>query len=254
MQSLDFKKIKSDFDQNGFVLCEDFISPQELEDLKANLKRFIEEIVPTLGSSDAFYEDSQDLSSLKQVFRMAHHDSFFHEMVNGSRFEKLAEILLGEKIAKAEVEYFNKPAGIGKPTPPHQDAYYFMITPPQALTFWIPLEDVDAANGCLHYLKGSHTKGMRLHGRTQTLGFSQGIVDYGTEEDLAVETAVPMKAGGVLAHHAMTVHSAPGNHSPNRARKVIGLVFFGESAQEDDEAKAAYREKLKAERAVAAQN
>ncbi|MFN3380182.1 MAG: hypothetical protein ACK41O_12050, partial [Runella zeae] len=77
MQSLDFQKIKSDFDNDGFVLCEDFIPPQELEDLKSNLKRFIEEIVPTLSSSDAFYEDNKDSSSLKQVFRMAHHDPFF---------------------------------------------------------------------------------------------------------------------------------------------------------------------------------
>ena len=45
------------------------------------------------------------------------------------------------------------------------------------------LEDVDDENGCIHYVKGSHKHEYRPHGRSEILGFSQGVTDFGTEED-----------------------------------------------------------------------
>jgi phytanoyl-CoA hydroxylase len=236
------------FDKDGFIKIPDFLSPDELAEIRGNLDRLIRDIVPTMPAAHAFFEDRNDPGSLKQLFHLADYDPFFKGMVSGSRFEELAEVLLGEKMAKGEAEYFNKPAGIGKPTPPHQDAYYFMLTPPKAVTFWIALEDVDYENGCLHYIPGSHLKGMRPHGKTDALGFSQCITDFGTNEDLETEKPMPVKAGDVLVHHAMTIHRAPGNQSLSRSRRVLGLVYFGESAKEDVQAKQAYLEKLRIER------
>lgn len=239
---------KQDFNIDGFIKLPGFLSPDELTEIRENLDRLIRDIVPTMPPAHAFFEDKNDPGSLKQLFHLADYDPFFKKLVVGSKFEKLAEFLLGEKMAKGEVEYFNKPPGIGKPTPPHQDAYYFMLTPPQAITFWIALEDVDYENGCLHYVPGSHLKGMRPHGKNDILGFSQCIADFGTNEDLEAERPMPVKAGDILVHHAMTIHRAPGNQSMSRSRRVLGLVYFGESAQEDVQAKAAYQEKLRLER------
>lgn len=87
---------------------------------------------------------------------------------------------------------------------------------------------------------------MRPHGRTKTLGFSQGITDYG-DEDLAAELSFPAQAGDLLIHHAMTVHRADGNRS-SRSRRALGFIYFGESAKEDVEAKRAYQQKLSEER------
>jgi hypothetical protein len=47
--------------------------------------------------------------------------------------------------------------------------------------------EVDAENGCVRYVKRSHRDGMREHGRTGTLGFSQGMTDFGSDDDLARE-------------------------------------------------------------------
>lgn len=70
-----------------------------------------------------------------------------------------------------------------------------MLNPPKAVTMWLPLEKVDKENGCVRYIKGSHLKGPRPHGRTQTLGFSQGILDFSQEKDLVNEVAFPAKPG-----------------------------------------------------------
>lgn len=240
--------LKADFDVNGFVSIPGFLNADGLAAIRSHLDRFIRDIVPGMPPAHAFFENPGDPASLKQLFHLADYDAFFKELTGGGPFRQLAETLLGEPVTKGEAEYFNKPAGAGKPTPPHQDAYYFMLAPPQAITFWIALEDVDLENGCLHYIPGSHLEGMRPHGRNPTLGFSQCITDFGTADDLAREIAIPVKAGDVLAHHGMTIHRAPGNHSADRSRKVIGLVYFGASAREDVVAKEAYQEKLRQER------
>lgn len=247
MQEVNSVQLKNEFDENGFLLIPSLFNEIEKKELQQNLDRFIEQVVPTMNSEHAFYEDQDDQSSLKQLFHMSDYDTYFRHLLLGSRFESLAENLLGEKMAKGFVEYFNKPAGIGKPTPPHQDCYYFMLTPPQAITFWIPLEDVDEENGCLRYIRGSHKKGMRPHGRTKTLGFSQGVTDFGTPEDIENEVSMPVKPGDVLIHHGMTIHRAEGNNSKTRSRRVLGLVYFGESAQEDSLAKERYQKVLKEE-------
>lgn len=178
------ENLKKEFDEKGYLFLSDFIDESEMSELKRKVDDFILNVVPGLPSEKFFYEDPEDATSIKQLFHLSDYDPYFKELLRGSKMEELAKILLGENTGKGFVEYFNKPAGLGKPTPPHQDCYYFIHNPPQALTFWIPLEDVDEENGCLRYIHGSHKKGMRPHGETQTLGFSQGITDFGTEQDL----------------------------------------------------------------------
>jgi len=47
----------------------------------------------------------------------------------GRDFEKLASFPLGDEVTGKNLQYFNKPAGIGQATPPHQDGYYFKLVP-----------------------------------------------------------------------------------------------------------------------------
>ena len=113
---------------------------------------------------------------------------------------------------------------------------------------WLALENVDEENGCVKYVRGSHKKGMRTHGRTTTLGFSQGIVDFGTEEDMKEEIAFPAGPGDLLVHHSLTIHRAGANTTTNRTRKAMGLIYWGLSAKEDKEAKERYMQQLAKER------
>ncbi len=241
------QSLKDSFDREGYIYISQILNPEESNELNQKLEQFIHEIVPSMPPERALYEEQNNIASLKQLFHLSDYDPYFDKLLNTGKLKNLAEVLLGEKIAKSVVEYFNKPPGIGKATPPHQDAYYFMLTPPQAITIWLPLEDVDEETGCLRYIKGSHQKGMRPHGRTSTLGFSQGITDFNLEEEQQNEVVLPVKKGDVLVHHSMTIHRADGNQSLVRSRRVLGFVYFGESAKEDVEAKKAYQELLNQE-------
>lgn len=246
MKNLNSNEVKTSFDNDGYVFIPSFLSQEEVEKIKEKFEHFIEKKVPEMPAKFVFYEDKNDPATLKQLQDIQHYDDFFAGILNDSEFEKIAELLLDDKAIGKNLEYFNKPPKIGKPTPPHQDGYYFMLKPSNAVTMWLALEDADEQNGCVYYIKGSHKPGMRTHGRTSTLGFSQGITDYG-DNDHALEIPFPAKPGDLLVHHSLTIHRAGGNAS-DRSRKALGLIYFGASAKEDVEAKKAYMEKLNAER------
>src|SRR3954451_24002172 len=162
--------LKPDFDRDGFVVIRGFLPADELEVLRQNLDRYIREVVPTLPDSEAFYEDRSRPETLTQLQRMGR-DPCFAEYSRNPRWVALAEALLGEPAAADQPEWFDKPPGTNRVTPPHQDNSYFCLTPPNVLTIWLALDDVDAENGCLRYVAGSHLRGYRKHAKSKNLGF-----------------------------------------------------------------------------------
>ena len=201
------RELRESFLKDGYVMLKGFLSADEVKEVYVNLERFVRDVIPTLDREQVYYEDVNDPSTIKQVPKLAEHDDYFRRWHTQGRCRELAEALLGAPVVPQAMQFFNKPPGVGQPTPAHQDGYYFMLTPCEALTMWLALEEVDQENGCVRYVKGSNHRGMRPHGRTDTLGFSQGITDYG-EDDKAGEIAFVAGPGDLLVHHAMTVHRA----------------------------------------------
>lgn len=192
-----------------------------------------------------FYEDRKDASSLKQLQHLDFYDPFFKKLFVHNKIISLAELLLSNGVMAKNMQWFNKPPKIGKETPPHQDGFYFMLEPNEAVTMWLALEQVDEENGCVRYIPGSHKKGMRNHGKTSLLGFSQGITDYG-KEDFEQEIPMIVGPGDLIVHHSMTIHRADGN-SNERNRRGLGFIFYSALAREDLERHRQYQEKLKEE-------
>ncbi|QDU26341.1 Phytanoyl-CoA dioxygenase (PhyH) [Anatilimnocola aggregata] len=240
---MDYRSCKPAFDRDGYVIVRQFLSADELTELKGELARYIREVVPTLPAANAFYEDKSRPETLKQLQNMEL-DSYFEQYQQHPRWRLLAETLVDEPATALAPEWFNKPRGTNHVTPPHQDNYYFCLRPPHVVTLWLALDVVDEANGCLRYLPGSHLTGIRPHGRSNVLGFSQGITDYG-DEDRAAEVQIHLQPGDVVAHHGNLVHRAEANHSPDRERRAFALVYRGQSCQRDDEAFDRYQAALR---------
>ncbi|MBT3275169.1 MAG: phytanoyl-CoA dioxygenase family protein [Spirochaetales bacterium] len=238
------EQVKSEFDRDGYAFIPGFVDPHRILEIDERMQRYIEEKVPLMPITEVYYEDKNDPTTLKQLQKIFHYDPGFREIVQEQDFHDLAALLMETDVFGRNLQYFNKPARIGKPTPPHQDGYFFMLDPPAAVTMWLALDNVDAENGCVRYISGSHKLGMRNHDRTQTLGFSQGIPDYGRDDELTLEKAFPASPGDLLVHHALTIHRADGNTSANRSRRALGFVYFSEDAKEDLAAKDAYQKKL----------
>lgn len=235
---------RQEFLDVGYVFFQSFLGESEIEEIRSNLTRFIGEVLPSLPAEHIYYEDSDDPSTLKQIQQLGQHDPYFGQWQNDSIFRELAELVLDGPVIPKNMQYFNKPPGVGKPTPPHQDGFYFMLDPCEAVTMWLALEEIDEENGCVRYVPRSHTQGMREHSRTETLGFSQGIVDFPTAADSESEIAFPAQAGDLLAHHALTIHRADHNRSQSRTRQALGFIYYSERAKEDTAAHEAYQIEL----------
>lgn len=235
---MDRDQIKRDFDRDGFVVVRRFLVGQPFADLNAQLERYVREVVPTLPPEDAFYHDRSRPETLKQLQHMDR-DAFFDHYRRDTRWQDLAALLMGEEVESQGAEWFNKPPGIDHPTPPHQDNYYFCLTPPNSVTLWLALDPVDAENGCLRYVPGSYREGIRPHNPTRVLGFSQGISDFGPA-DHQREREIHLEPGDLVAHHGETIHRADPNRSGTRQRRAFAQVFHGRSCRRDEQAFARY--------------
>lgn len=238
-------ELKSRFDRDGFVAVDPLFDAEQMAQIRAEVDRFLVEEVPRMPPERVYYEDRADRASIKQLQKLYEYSAFFHRLMFDGPVRQIAETVLGEAVVPQNMQFFNKPAGIGQATPPHQDGYYFHLQPCRAVTGWLALEPVDDENGCIHYLRGSHqSRTFRPHGFTQVLGFSQGMTDFGSEEDRAATVACPGRPGTFLIHDAYTVHWAGANRSATRSRRALGFIYYAVSAGLDQVSKDAYQQRL----------
>lgn len=246
--SPELSKLKQDFDRDGYIAVQPLFDAEKMAEINRELDRYIAECVPKMPDNEVYYEDKSDASTLKQLQNMSRYDGYFRELIETDVIRDMAEAALGEEVDVVNLQLFSKPAGTGQATPPHQDGYFFHLTPSKAVTGWLALEAVDDENGCIHYVRGSHkSKGFRPHARSTVLGFSQGMTDFGTPEDKANSVAFPGGPGLFLLHDSKIVHWAGANRSKTRRRRALGFIYFAKSAKVDEVARAAYKAKLESD-------
>jgi phytanoyl-CoA hydroxylase len=238
-------EVKRFYDEKGFVAVNGFLSKNQVIELIAQTDRFVNEIVPGISPEAVYYEYKGDTSTLKQIQQIHVYDPYFKNLAYSEKITGLAELLLGGKAVLKNMQYFNKIPHHGKETPAHQDGYYFMIKPQEAITMWLSMEEADAENGAVCYIPSSHRKGMRDHGKTSLVGFSQGITDW-SDKDTKSEVQMKASAGDILVHHSLTIHRANANKS-FRHRRAIGFIFYRNDVVIDEDAHAAYKKKLDAD-------
>ena len=69
--------------------------------------------------------------------------------------------LMGQKLEFWYDQFLGKPPGKSVPTEWHQDeGYWGRNLADRGITGWIPLQDVDATNGCMHFIDEGHRLGV----------------------------------------------------------------------------------------------
>lgn len=96
----------------------------------------------------------------------------------------------------------------------HSDrSYWLSCSSEHMLTVWVPLQDVDASNGALQVVDGSH---LMDFDHNTLRGFHASVPEEQTSlwPVEAVRT-LEVRRGQVSVHHARTVHGSGPNHSAN---------------------------------------
>lgn len=105
--------------------------------------------------------------------------------------------------------------------PWHQDNGYSFVEPQQYLTLWIPLVDVDEANGCPWIAPGLHRRGTLEHRAT-----SIGLVCL---DEAPNAVAAPARIGDIVVFSSLAPHRTGPNTSAE-TRKAYILQYAPEGA------------------------
>ena len=106
--------------------------------------------------------------------------------------------------------------------PWHQDNGYTFIEPQQYLTLWIPLVDVDEANGCPWIAPGLHRLGTLEHWVSDI-----GLVCL---KDAPDAVAAPARAGDIVVFSSLAPHRTGPNLKAGSVRKVYILQYAPDGA------------------------
>jgi hypothetical protein len=149
--------------------------------------------------------------SPSMVWREIHTTRFRAWMV------ETAAALLGRPVEFWYDQFLAKPPREGAQTHWHQDeAYWGRNLEERGITCWMPLHDVDATNGCMHFIDRGHRDGVIAHRQPAHVQSDLLLC----EPDLARAVACPIRAGSVTFHHGKTPHMTPANQGDAWRRAV----------------------------------
>lgn len=225
--------MKNDFTQeqiaqyqtDGFVVIEDFLSPEELEFWRSAL----DEAIAKRGGNKM--PDRKEVYGKGDDADKSYYDNVFAQLINlWQDNDKMREIMLDERLGKmaaqlAEVEgirIWHDQALVKKPwanpTSFHLDTPYWSFNDRKALSIWVALDDVTYENGCLFFIPGSHkTTRLEIAGIGKNMG---GVFSIYPEYKATKSVPALMKAGSCSFHNGLTIHGAHANMTPGYRRAM----------------------------------
>jgi ectoine hydroxylase-related dioxygenase (phytanoyl-CoA dioxygenase family) len=148
--------------------------------------------------------------------------------VFAKRFARIAAELLGVRgVRLYHDQALIKDPG-GKPTPWHQDHYYWPLATEHTVTMWMPLVDCPHEMGTMEFIPGSHTNPafaeMPISETSQE--YFSGII---REQKLTAQH-FSLNASDATFHYGKTLHAAPSNTTANR-REVLAIIYYADGTR-----------------------
>lgn len=220
------------FDADGFLVVEQLVAERDLVDLRHAYDELIES-----GTSAG---DRMLGGITRQIMLPSGADPRFDDNPALLAAHTIGESLLDEPVRRVFDMLIFKAPGHPHETPWHQDMAYAGVptapagvrVPPVTLQFWIALDDVDAANGCMHFVPGEHSTLLEhevASGDHDDPGRLLALVDPAVQLDLGRAVAAPLRAGGCTIHAYGTPHHTPPNRTTDRPRRAYIVNLASES-------------------------
>lgn len=105
---LDLDGLRESYDRDGFVIIRGLYSEEELGGLRAELDRYVRDVVPQLPKDQAFFDDYAKPETLRKMQSLHKHDPWFDTFLRTGPHLALLEYLLGEKVRPQAIEWFDK--------------------------------------------------------------------------------------------------------------------------------------------------
>lgn len=199
------------YERDGYLL---YKQPVFKADQFARLKAIFEENLAQYG------EDNLDTMHFR--------DARLMEFLLADEVLDVVQSVIGPNIGLWSSHFISKSAGVGKATPWHEDSAYWdgrISTMAGICTVWLAIDDVDAENGAMKVIPGSHSNGYSDYEEIDASKniFGRQIKPEQVDESLAV--TFELKANEASLHEARIMHGADANVS-SRRRAGYTMRYF----------------------------
>ena len=226
---------------NGFIVIDDFLTPDELEHWRKAVTMAVQERggikIPgkeiKVGEADGINEDADYYAKVfDQLLNLWQTSEQVKELMFDQRIGKMAAQLAGVDGIRIWHDQALIKRPWGNPTAWHLDTPFWSFSDRNAISIWIALDNATLENGCLYFIPGSHKQ----------TGFNKiaigrnmdGIFDVYPELKTSATVAAPMKAGSCSFHNGLTIHGANANMTSGFRRAMTcaympdGNIYNGE--------------------------
>jgi ectoine hydroxylase-related dioxygenase (phytanoyl-CoA dioxygenase family) len=210
------------FRRDGYVVVDDVFSVGEVERLRSSLAALEDRARSQQASNDrlklTLFGTGGDERAVQQIAEPHEIDGTWMDLAADPRILDLVEALLGPNILLYYSMLMMKPARSGAPAPWHQDLAFFVHDRARLIACQVYLDDSTAENGCIRVVPGSHRRGLLNHFDGDR--FTE-IVQGDTSAFDAAAVPVPVRAGGMILWHCLTLHSSEPNRSDRSRRAAV---------------------------------
>jgi ectoine hydroxylase-related dioxygenase (phytanoyl-CoA dioxygenase family) len=206
------------FEQHGWLVVEDAIPQDDLDRLEAECDQVLSEKERVAADWAWDVKEDRDKRSFRIVQAMLGWVRPDVAILPHRRWlSAFGSALMNQKVDFWYDQFLGKPPGKSVPTYWHQDeGYWGRNLDDKGITCWIPLHDVDAANGCMHFIDRGHLDGVLTHRLVE--GMASDLLTCDVDESRTV--VCPIRRGSVTFHHSKTPHMTTANTS-SRWRKAV---------------------------------
>jgi non-haem Fe2+, alpha-ketoglutarate-dependent halogenase len=191
------------FNRGGYVKGLRVFSPGEMAEHRAYFDALLAQVIAAGGSS---YSISTAHLTYGRVYDLLTHP----------RIVQCVRDLLGENVIGWGSHYFCKMPRDGKIVHWHQDASYWPLTPTQAVTVWLAIDDADVENACMRFIPGSHHFGHLTYQMTEDAEdavLNQKVLNA---EQFGQPVNDELQAGEISLHSDLLLHGSEPNRSDRR--------------------------------------
>ena len=206
--------------ENGFLVIEDFLDPDELEEWRCA----VDEAVLSRGE-DVLPNDPRHFSNqnvFKQRLQLWMDNDRIKDLILDEKIGKMAADLEGVDGIRIWHDQALIKMPWANPTSWHQDNPKWSFTSDNAISIWIALDDATPHNGCMYFLPGTQKK--RLKDVNTDSSMSE-IFDINPELGEINPVAATMRAGGCSFHNGLTAHAAGANMTRG-LRRAMTCAFM----------------------------
>ena len=254
------KEMLNFWNNNGYLIIEDFKTHKECDELIYRSKELIEEqdfnnqqsVFDTVSQSHNddnyflesgdkirfFFEekanlDEENVKTNKQyiVNKIGHAlhdlDDKFIAFSKNEQLDQIARAIGFQDPLLLQSMYIFKQPKIGGEVVCHQDSTFLITEPESTVGFWFALEDANKDNGCLQVASGGHKGPLRKLFKRENNQMK--MEELSNEPFPETDTFVEVKKGTLVLLHGRLPHYSCENKSPNSIHAYTIHAIDGKS-------------------------